>query len=327
MQVPVEIPEEFRKDADSFPPVLRALLDAELEAGNRIAKAGHTFPAAPVGAYFVMTGPITTRKRASGDGLTFRDYNSSSCSGGFTDDRAYFHILEPPLPPEPEPDMDAIRDAHAPGAPKPRVIRDPNSALGRFEQSMVIDYAKWHDGDGYDIDALRAAKLEEPEATEDLLLTRGIQDWRDVEALAALDTPPAREAVKAAIRNSDPVIRMAVTRYAPDLVSSEQRTASLVRALATAKVYEGLSQALLEAEEYHPKEVIDALFRRVLSGDGETAVNVAALLLFLHGKASAAFDWDQRPFFLRFNTEDRAARKAVFVELCEKVGVRASDYL
>src|ERR1700690_1610813 len=109
MRVAVQIPEEFRKDAGSFPPLLRALLDAELEAGNQIAKAGHAFPAPPVGAYFVMTGPITTRKRASGDGLTFRDYNSSSWSGGFTDDRSFFHILEPPLPPEPEPDMDAIR--------------------------------------------------------------------------------------------------------------------------------------------------------------------------------------------------------------------------
>src|SRR5271167_3667140 len=96
----VEIPQEFRKDADSFPPVLRNLLDAELEAGNQIAKAGHTFPAAPVGAYFVMTGPIATRKRATGDGLKFRDYNSSIYSGGFTDEQGYFHILEPPLPPE-----------------------------------------------------------------------------------------------------------------------------------------------------------------------------------------------------------------------------------
>jgi hypothetical protein len=207
------------------------------------------------------------------------------------------------------------------------VAKDPNSALGRYEQSMVIDYVKWHDGDGYDIEALKAAKLEDLEATEGLVLSRDVRDWRDVEALVALGTPAARELVKAAMRSLDPAVRMAVTRYAPELVPDQQRTASLVRALATAKAYEGLTQALDEAAEYHPKEVIDVLFRGALSRDGETAVSIAALLLFLHGKAKEPFDWDQRPFFLRFNTENRAERKAVFLELCEKAGVDPAAYL
>jgi hypothetical protein len=225
--------------------------------------------------------------------------------------------------------MDAIRDAHNAPHPSPieTVAKDPNSALGRYERSMVIDYVKWHDGDGYDIEALRAAKLEEPEATEDLVLSHEVSDWRDVEALVALDTTAARELVKAAMRSLDPAIRMAVTRYAPELVPDQQRTASLVRALATAKAYEGLTQTLLEAEEYHPKEVMDALFRGAMQREGEAAVSIAALLLFLHGKAKDPFDWDQRPFFLRFNTENRAQRKAVFLELCEKAGVDPAPYL
>jgi len=324
----VEIPQEFRKDADSFPPVLRNLLDAELEAGNQIAKAGHTFPAAPVGAYFVMTGPIATRKRATGDGLKFRDYNSSIYSGGFTDEQGYFHILEPPLPPEPEPDMDAIRAAHAPGAAKPPVIEsDPNAALGRFERSMVMDYEKWHDGIGYDMEALQAATPEERDIIQEMLLRSGLKDWRDVEALAAFDTVPAREALQKAMKDSDPQIRMAVTRYAPDLVPDAQRVSSLVKALETAKLFGGLSQALEEVEDFHPNEVVEALFRGVLKRDGETAVHFAAMLMFVHGKASAAFDWDQRPFFLRFNTEDGAERRAVFLELCGKIGVGASEYM
>lgn len=328
MRVPIEIPEEFRKDADLFPPVLRALLDAELEAGNRIAKVGYTFPAGRMdGACFFMTGPITTRKRASGDGLKFRDYNSSICSGGFTDDGSVFHILEPPVPPE-EPDMDAIRAAHLPGAPKQRVFEsDPNTALGRFERSMVIDYVKWHDGDGYDMEALNAATPEERNAIQEMLLDRGIEDWRDVEALAAFNTVPAREALQAAMKNADPKIRMAVARHAPHLVPDEQRVSSLVKALETSSIFGGLSQALDEAEDFHPKAVVEALFRGVLKRDGETAVLFAGMLMFVHGKAKAGFDWDQRPFFLRFHTEDRAARKAVFLELCEKIGVEASNYL
>jgi hypothetical protein len=327
MPVPVNIPEEFRKDADSFPPVLRALLDAELEAGNTIARAGYTFPAPPVGAYFVMTGPITTRDRASGNGLKFRDYNSSSWSGGFTDERGFFHILEPPVPPE-VPDMDAIRAAHQPGAAKPRPIQsDPSTSLGRFERSMVITYEKWHDGIGYDIDALKAATPQERSLIQEMLLARGAQDWRDVEALAALDTPPALQVLRAAMTSSDAQIRLAVTRYAPHLVPEEQRIASLVKALRTGVVYGGLSEALDEVEDFHPKEIVDALFHGVLEREGEVAVLLAAMLMYVHGKASMGFDWDQRPFFLRFHTENKAERNAAFLELCEKIGVEASNYL
>jgi hypothetical protein len=51
------------------------------------------------------------------------------------------------------------------------------------------------------------------------------------------------------------------------------------------------------------------------------------MLTFLHGKADEPFDWEQRPFFLRFHTEVRSEREAVFHELCERIGVDAGKYL
>jgi hypothetical protein len=74
-------------------------------------------------------------------------------------------------------------------------------------------------------------------------------------------------------------------------------------------------------EEFHPPQVIEALFRRLKTCDGETAPQFAAMLMFLHGKAKSSFEWDLRPFFLKFNTDDRAERKALYDELCEKIGV------
>ena len=56
-------------------------------------------------------------------------------------------------------------------------------------------------------------------------------------------------------------------------------------------------------------------------------MHFAAMLFFLHGKASEPFDMAHRPFFLRFHTEDRRERAAVFRELCERIGVRAEEYL
>jgi hypothetical protein len=67
--------------------------------------------------------------------------------------------------------------------------------------------------------------------------------------------------------------------------------------------------------------VIEALWRGVLKHDDATAVHLAAMLMYLHGKAESAFDWDLRSFFLKFNIEDRAERKALYQELRAKTGV------
>jgi HEAT repeat protein len=186
---------------------------------------------------------------------------------------------------------------------------------------MVIDVEKWRDGIGYDLDALRESVGAEREAIEDLLLAHSPRDWRDVEALALLGTDAARDALMDALYDADPEVRLAVVRYAPDLVSAPERTESLVRAIRTAQAMEGLSQILDEAEEFHPPRVIDALLRGALEGDGTAAVHFAALLLYLHGQAEEPFDWAQRPFFLRFNTDDSKERLEPFLELCAKIGV------
>jgi hypothetical protein len=176
------IPQQFSKEVAEFPAALRQLLEAELAAGNAITEVGHGFPAVPCGAYIILARPVTTRPREDGAGLSFYDRNGSTYSGEFTDEKRHFFVLEPPHPPEPEPDIDAIRAARnaaaasvpAPPKRKPpkrrstpaRVTageqkvssppsRDPNSALGRFEASRVMDFDKWHDGTGYDLVALR----------------------------------------------------------------------------------------------------------------------------------------------------------------------------
>jgi hypothetical protein len=110
---------EQQKELAQFPAVLRALVEAELTAGNSIVEVGHSFPAPPAGAYFKLANKISTRSRISGDGIDFYERNSSSYSGEFTDAKRFCFILEPPNPPPPEPDMDAIRKSHE---PKPDVL-------------------------------------------------------------------------------------------------------------------------------------------------------------------------------------------------------------
>lgn len=102
---------EQQTELAKFPAPLRTLVEAELAAGNTIAEVGHSFPAPPAGAYFKLANKVTTRPRASSDDLSFYERNSSIYSGEFTDAKRFYFILEPPNPPPPEPDMDAIRKA------------------------------------------------------------------------------------------------------------------------------------------------------------------------------------------------------------------------
>ena len=198
--------------------------------------------------------------------------------------------------------------------------QDSKSAVSRFKASMVIDYDKWHEGIGYDLTILKEATPEELKAIEAILIQRHSSDWRDVEALAEINSKGAKEALKTALRTGDAAVRMAVHSHAPELMTERQRTDSLLQALGQAEIYGGLTQALLEIEEFHPPEVIRALLRGLMERDGGTACHFAAMLYFLHGKAKSAFDWDHRPFFLRFNTTDMAEREKAVRELCETIG-------
>jgi len=222
--------------------------------------------------------------------------------------------------------MDEIRAAadrlRAPTAGTP-----PDTPLGRFEQSLCIDYEKWHDGIGYDLDAIRDASPAERAAIETLLLQQGVQDWRVVEALAVLDSAGARAALERAKRSQDHALAIAVARYAPHLLSDDELTAMLTDALTRARFYGGLTQALDLAMRHHPPAVIEALLRGTIERDGEVAVHFAALLMFLHGKAESSFDWAQRPFFLSFNTDRRAEREQAFGELCRRIGVDPGQFL
>jgi hypothetical protein len=218
------------------------------------------------------------------------------------------------------------------GVPQ-RISEKPNSQpssptpLQRFEKSMVMDFEKWHDGKGYDIEAIKLASPAERAAIEQTLINHSPRDWRDIEALAEIRTERARQVIKQAIIDPNPEVRVAVTRYASNLVTDRERTKSIVDGLQNAKLFGGLSQVIDDVAEYHPQEVKDALIIGLLNRKGDVAVLFAAMLFYIYGKANEPFDMTQRPFFLRFNTEDRAEREAVFLELCERLGITPEKYL
>jgi len=300
----MSMPAQFEKEFAAFPLTLRTLVYAELEAGNEVVAIGGGFPAPPIGANVRLAKPVSTRPRQSAGDVIFRERNSSLYSGEFTDATRVYYVLEPPLPPRP------VRDAAT-----------ASLAVQRFRESMTMKFERWHDGIGYDLEILKTATPEELSSIEEMLLSHGTVDWRDVEALAALDSLRAREAVQRAHQSSSHEIRLAVQRHAPALLTDTDRTAALAAALDDAELFGGLTQALLEVETFHPPDIMSALLRGLMERDGGTAVHFAAMLYFLHGKSAEAFDWDHRPFFLRFNTSDLLEREIVTRELCDTIGV------
>ena len=200
------------------------------------------------------------------------------------------------------------------------------SPISRFIDSMNIDYEKWRDGIGYDLEALAEANNVEREQIERILVNKDSRDWRDIEALAILDTPKARSTILRALVGNKNEVNMAVLRFAPELVSNQVKTRVLVKALKSASFFDGFSITLNIVSEYHPEEVIQELFHGLIYREGEIAVHFAAMLFYIFGKAETIFDEEHRNFFLKFNTSILSERKLVFKELCEKINVDYMDY-
>ncbi|MBK9386255.1 MAG: hypothetical protein IPN34_15690 [Planctomycetes bacterium] len=338
----MQIPKSFESDWAKFPAALRELVEAEVAAGNAVIEFGHGFPAPPVGAYIKLAGPLRSRPRTSTPEIAFYERNTSSYSGELHDERRHYFVLEAPLPEPPEKESSAPRAAtprfHSEAAPRPAAPGEDlhsaatsaaapqGDAVQRFQASLSMDFEKWKEGIGHDQDALRAASPRERAEIEALLLARGISDWRDVESLLELRTEKALALLRETARGADPALALAVLRRANHLVDEATRTRQIVKGIEELVFYGGLSDALAEAEEHHPPAVIDALLRAALQRRGEGPVHFAALLFHLHGLADLAFDWSQRPFYLRFASDDPAERRLCFRELCARIGVDPAPY-
>jgi len=196
-------------------------------------------------------------------------------------------------------------------------------AYTAFLASMTIDLEKWRDGIGFDLESLKNVT----EAERDLLVQTLIHkletegDWREIEALAAIGTPRAMDAIRKAAEGGASETRLYATRQLAETGEKTNLESAIVQGLRNTSLFGGLSQALDMAEE-HPSPLIqETLLDLALNGDEEQRIHCAALALYLGGKAEEAFDWNHRPFFLQFGDEDRNVQVEAYRELCRRLGV------
>ena len=204
----------------------------------------------------------------------------------------------------------------------------PSTTFERFMASTEIDYERWREGEGYDLDALRALDPDEAFRAEQWLLGRAGQDWRDLEGLLAIGSEAARAAVVDQLRHGKLEQRLQAARLlADDPTLDAEIEAAVLAGLESAVLYGGLSVALDLATERRTPAMVASLFRATFRDEGEAAVHAAARLAFIHGAAKEPFDWELRPLFLRFNTQERAERVAAFRDLAVLCGVDPEPHL
>jgi hypothetical protein len=346
----VNLADRIEKYVPLLPAELKQLLDAELAAGNEIIDVEFGIAEDQEKIAVVVNHPFRIKSPTTPPGITYRellDHDPMIFEFRTPEERfslltlkfkpmVFDQLFPGPISPneaeiaeqnrqvETEAAQRTARPPDVPPPPPPLLLADAGT---KFIDSMNITFEMWHDGDGYDLETLKKVSPSERDAIENILINHQPRDWRDIEALAQIDSPKARAAVEAALKSSDAKVRREAMLHAEEAADPKDREKHLIQALRSAGLYNGLSEAIDEAAEFHPPAVIETLFHGALDRDGEAAVHFAALLFFLHGKSAEPFDWNHRPFFLRFNTTDRNERTVVFRELCQILGIDVTKYL
>ncbi len=217
----------------------------------------------------------------------------------------------------------------------------PSPAYRRFLASMTVTREMWHDGLGYDLEALDQFTPEERARIEPIL--RAGKDWRDAQALARLQ-PPAAAALLAQFHDTSLPLTTRLTAgeelerlSTPDARTSPPSPSSRIdlTPLTLEMLDAGLTDltvftriaTFIEHRHPHAEKTEDRVRRAILRHLSNThepiATNLAALACVVYGLAPSTHDWTLRPLWLRFqNPSDHAA---AFDDLLATIGLTRQD--
>lgn len=195
------------------------------------------------------------------------------------------------------------------------LIGQPASeAWGAFAESARMDYEAWHDGTGFDLEALGRMPPIEQDLIRQWLHTRigdGLRraEPREIEAAAALGET---ELLTKLTEDSSADVRLQVKELLqkPDDVASE-----LCQVFITSRSEEVVLRALDRVPAHATPEVRSALAKRVARVDG-TFINSAMTLLEVF--AGVADAWNERP--LLFQIQSEGSQGPLLKQLLARVG-------
>ncbi len=193
----------------------------------------------------------------------------------------------------------------------------PSAAYVRFIQSLELDFDRWHDGEGFDLESLVQI---DPGERGDVVweLARRAATWREIEALETIDIPPAFMAIRRVLRDSDSIDTRLAAIAALERLDKLEGPADELLAREIEQltdIADGCTRALLMAEE-HPTDRVKQALLAASHKRTEAAMHCAGVLCYLTGAGKEPFDWDLRPLFLRLGPEESEPdREAAFQEL------------
>lgn len=196
----------------------------------------------------------------------------------------------------------------------------------KFLESMKIDSEQGRIGIGYDLNILKEMNAEELQQVEAILIPRKDKDRRDVEALVAVNTPSAIQAVKSCLNSSNIEVKIHVAKLLKEKNIQDSIEDMVLNNLPLVKIGSGMVEILRLAKEYPTEKIKQKLIWCALHGNDTTRTHCAAMALFLYGKAESEFDNKQQIIF-QFNLQDKAKRLEAFPELCKIIGVDPKDFL
>lgn len=215
-----------------------------------------------------------------------------------------------------------VKGTKPPELPAPPPKYGTSEAARKFEASMIIDYYKWHDGEGYDLEALAQMTPDErAAAAKDLKsrATRGEAAWRDTEALAALGGDDAKEALQKVMKTGELEAQLHAARELDDLGIKVDMPEIIRKVLERGGFAQGVSMAFSLAPEHDSKRMREIVLTCARTGAREVRVHAAALCFYFAHLTDEEFDWKHRPFFLEFGEEDPANLRRVWTELKTKL--------
>jgi hypothetical protein len=212
--------------------------------------------------------------------------------------------------------------------PAARAPATPSEPCRKFLDSTNVSYERWHDGIGYDLNALAEVTETERRYISDMLLQRVRSreaHWRDIEALETLKLPESRAVLEEALKTAKPETRLRIAQALLAQGVPVEIDRIIADILKRGRYEDGLSAALDLAAEHATPYLREVLLDCARGGHPDVRVHAAALTLYLAGKAESPFDWNHRPFFLQFGEEDRTTREKAYAELCRRIGQPAPD--
>ncbi|MBV6522456.1 MAG: hypothetical protein MNPFHGCM_02604 [Gemmatimonadaceae bacterium] len=178
-------------------------------------------------------------------------------------------------------------------------------AWQRFAASMRVDFDAWHDGTGYDIDAIAGLSAAERGMLREVMrsrLTNALRpaEWRDMETAAALGDWPVLERIA---ESDDVEVRLRALRLLGDMDAA----GDLVVSLLTGDSHErALFAAFDLVSQYRTTAVRNALIERVRRVD---AYFIVAAMTLLENFCGCEDPWNERPALFEMQDEGVSSAK------------------